>query len=84
MTGLHDPDAFRVAECVLQYLREHADAGDTVEGILTWWLDGAPSPTPAAVRRAMEWLVVQGCVERQTLPDGTVVYRNVRGPRPVT
>ena len=80
MTGPRDLDAWRVAERILHYLREHVDAADTAEGIVMWWIDLMPRPSLDTVRQVLASLVIDGRVEQQTLPDGTVVYRN---PRPV-
>lgn len=81
MNGPRDLEACRVAERIMAYLHEHADAADTAEGIAEWWLTEAPRPTTRMISRAMEWLLSQGRIERKHLPDGTVVYRNVRATR---
>jgi Fe2+ or Zn2+ uptake regulation protein len=78
MTGPRDSNAARVAEHIVQYLREHVDAADTADGILTWWLENMPTPSLRTVRRALALLVADGLIERHTLPDGTVVYRSPR------
>lgn len=43
-----------VATEILQYLVEHPQARDTVEGVLKWWLPISPVPrTKAVVQEAL-------------------------------
>ena len=78
MNGPRDFEACLVAERIMAYLHEHSDAADTAWGIATWWLDDSPRPMIRTIGRAIEWLLSEGRIEQQLLPDGTVVYRNVR------
>ena len=80
MTNDRRGDAIReIAERIMRYLYEHADAADAAEGVARWWLGGEPVES---IEAAMALLAHQGLVETNTLPDGTVVYRSARGTRP--
>ena len=74
MNGPRDP-ASRAAKRILSYLARHREAADTAQGIAAWWLSDAPPVTVAVAESALTQLVEQGLVERQALPDGTVIYR---------
>jgi hypothetical protein len=73
-----DADERRVdalAETIGRYLSKHRNAADTLEGIATWWLPGsADNDWLGHVKAAMEQLMRQGKVVRQTMADGTVIY----------
>lgn len=64
-----------VEEEILDYLRDHPRAADTLDGVVHWWLlhqrylRGLES-----VERALDELVARGLVERRTNLDGSVVY----------
>jgi hypothetical protein len=53
---------------VLQYLVDHPDAKDTIQGILRWWLSGGPAACEEeAVQGALDALVARGWLtQRQT------------------
>jgi hypothetical protein len=69
-------DARAAAIQIVQYLREHPDAADTLEGASRWWMH--PQQTPDVMERAMKMLEEVKVVERHNLPDGTVIFRASR------
>jgi hypothetical protein len=76
MSDKSDDDVQAVAIEIVRYLREHAEAADTVEGVARWWLTRQRyEEAVATVERAISLLVDGRMVERHTLPDGTAVYR---------
>jgi hypothetical protein len=75
-----EPLVQAVALAIAEYLAQHPDAADTVEGIQRWWLperfvDGAPEVLAAA----LEGLVARGVVVSVQLPDGGTLYGSPRG-----
>jgi Fe2+ or Zn2+ uptake regulation protein len=77
MSHKSDDDAQAVAAEIVRYLRQHAEAADTVEGVARWWLSRQRyEEAIATVERAMAMLVNRQMVEKHTLPDGTAVYRS--------
>ncbi|HEX2828609.1 MAG TPA: hypothetical protein VHP37_19805 [Burkholderiales bacterium] len=71
------PDAgVAVADAILRYLALHPDAADSEEGIAEWWMPEMGIGTNApAVAEALRSLHRNRLVERETLPDGRVIYR---------
>ena len=63
------------------YLRSHANACDTAEGIARWWLPqaGAGAAPLPVVEAALDWLVERGAVEPIPAADGRVRYRRAAG-----
>lgn len=60
---------------IVQYLRKHPRSKDTMEGIRTWWLDKGDVPVSAwHVEKALNWLIKNHAVVKETLPDGGVVF----------
>jgi hypothetical protein len=58
---------------ILQYLKEHPYAVDTVNGICNWWLKGNASTSE--VKAALEYLIRKGSIVAQVTSDGTVLYK---------
>lgn len=82
MNGPRDVEASQAAKRIMEYLEVHTDAADTAHGISIWWLADSPPLPDATIERAMAYLVADGRVEQQTLPDGTMVYRCRRATSP--
>src|SRR5262249_27359450 len=58
-----------VVRGILQYLVEHPDAKDTIEGILKWWLDGRVWKR-GKVQRALNLLISkEWLTKRETVPS---------------
>ena len=68
-------------EDILAYLREHPQASDSLEGIVSWWLPARFVAAREAVQHSLDRLVARALVERTRLADGTIVYgRPPHGP----
>jgi hypothetical protein len=63
---------------ILQYLIDHPDAKDTIQGILRWWLPGGIVVwEEAAVQEALDVLVAKGWVtQRPTIPSRPIYGLN--------
>ena len=70
----------RIVEAIENYLSAHPGAADSELGIAEWWLptEGVEAD-PREVATALDWLEAHHGVERQSLPDGRVIYRAARG-----
>jgi hypothetical protein len=66
-------------DTILDYLGEHPDAADTVDGIRQWWLLGSAARSTADVQAALDALVARGLLARSEQPGIQAVYR--RAPR---
>lgn len=63
-----------IAKEIATYLKRHPQAADTPEGIRDWWLSSRPSSLEE-VKRALEYLVRRGLVEKYPLANGQVLFR---------
>jgi len=61
------------AHLIERYVSEHPEAGDTVDGISQWWLEGHRG-SPAELQQALDYLVENVRLSRIVLADGTVIY----------
>jgi hypothetical protein len=70
-----DPDEqiMLMANLIERYVSEHPEAGDTVDGIQQWWLEGHGG-SPGEVQQAIDYLVEYVRLSRIVLADGTVIY----------
>lgn len=65
----------RLVEHIEAYLAGNPHAADTLSGIQTWWLSGAPSGvTLEELGDALRILVQRGALQRRRLPDGTQIF----------
>ena len=41
MNSIHDryTESYNLSDMILSYLKAHPNAGDTLEGVVNWWLD---------------------------------------------
>lgn len=63
------------AEQILQYLRNHPGACDTLEGITAWWLlRNRIDISLAEAQQAVDKLVAEGVVKEREGWDGRTVY----------
>jgi len=70
-----------VRNAILAYLDQHANAADTREGIIDWWLPIEQRALDRAViERALEMLVAEGLLVGTRLVDGTVLYGRAKAP----
>lgn len=60
---------------ILDYLKKHRDAGDTLEGISKWWLNLEKiEVTVDEVSSILETLITEGKVKRQVIHGKNPVY----------
>ncbi len=68
-------DDNEIVQRILEYLREHPQAGDTLEGIAKWWLMCQQlSDRVVSVQRSLEVLKAQGVILEHKRPDGRSFY----------
>jgi hypothetical protein len=72
--GERDPSLQDVVRCLARYLREHPNAGDTVDGIAQWWLGLTPASL-GLVECALGELERAAVVVGARAPDGRIHYR---------
>jgi hypothetical protein len=61
---------------ILNYLRRHPDAGDTLEGITRWWLECKSIDNNVdEIAEVLEVLTKQGILVVYKESNGTVFYR---------
>jgi Fe2+ or Zn2+ uptake regulation protein len=65
-----------ITRAILDYLRKHPDAQDTVDGITDWWLPEQKIKSRAAtVREALNVLVAEGLLLARKSKDSQIHYR---------
>lgn len=65
----------KIADDVLDYLRAHPGAADTLEGIATWWVQTkAVSESVDIVYRVLQALKFEGLIAEKKTPDGRTLY----------
>jgi hypothetical protein len=61
---------------IIEYLRTHPEAADSVDGILDWWIPSQPRENKKnELLRALEDLVQQGLIEEIVQENGSRHYR---------
>jgi hypothetical protein len=61
---------------ILDYIRKNPDTGDTLEGIVKWWLELARIESSVdEVADALENLIQKGIIRIRKLKDGTAFYK---------
>ena len=64
-----------IAEQIMNYLKSHPKAADSVEGVARWWLRRQQyEDAKHRVRKALDYLVTRGLVSKMRLADGNIVY----------
>ena len=67
-----------ICAAIVDHLRRHPLAADSVEGVARWWLGPAHAiVTTAQVERALNALVALQEMRRLRLMDGTILYSQV-------
>ncbi len=65
-----------LARQILAYLEDHLDAGDTLEGIVQWWLlECKIFQQTAAVQDALRYLAEQNLIVVEDRIRGRPIYR---------
>jgi len=63
-----------IAKDIKEYFRDNPNAGDTVEGIASWWVANQRlRNSTVLVHRALEYLVKQGELHKKVF-DGREIY----------
>ncbi|WLQ17090.1 hypothetical protein O5O45_14310 [Hahella aquimaris] len=71
----HEDDILKVCRKIVEYLKSHPSAADSLQGVMRWWLaEEADAYSWDSVQRALEGLARQGVIGRRTLSDGGVIY----------
>jgi hypothetical protein len=71
-----DSDVRRLADAIRQYLSEHPDAADTLEGVMNWWLlRQRYERAVAKVSQALELLVQQGDLTKIKHQGSPTIYK---------
>lgn len=66
---------YRLELRILDYLQTHQQAGDTLEGIASWWLASERiDESVVRVKRSLDNLKSKGVVRERKLPDGKSHY----------
>lgn len=65
-----------LSQRILQYLEKHPQAGDTLEGIVTWWLEqDRIDHLVNEVAEALRSLAHKGAIQTHTSQSGTTIYK---------
>lgn len=69
---------------LLDYLRRHPQAADTLRGIVNWWLPQQRYESGLRrIERVLSRLVVEGQLHCNRLPDGEVLYQLEKHVKPL-
>jgi hypothetical protein len=72
---MQDSSRAEIVEALLSYLVENADARDTLEGIVEWWLlDETIRPNAIEVKRVLDDLVAKKLVLERKTGDKRIHY----------
>ncbi len=64
-----------ISRIIVDYIRKHPDAKDTLEGITKWWLHLEKIESSVVdVSIALESLIKKGLVKRQKIKGSTPIY----------
>ncbi len=77
-----EKNVIRTAEDILQYLEEHTNAMDTLEGIAKWWIPRQRlDESLQTVDKALDYLVERKVICRRITLGGDPVYckKKVKG-----
>ncbi len=88
MPEIHpDDEIVTIAQEISDYLIGHANAADSLEGVVKWWLTRQRYEQAAdKVQQALEYLVKEGVVKKAHTTRGRSVYLSAsrRLPRKTT
>jgi hypothetical protein len=78
MTSDYDGRVKEIAMAIEAYLAAHPNAGDTLEGVLSWWLVDQPSVSRQCASDALDALIARRVVEQRKTEGGAVLYVRAR------
>ncbi len=68
-------DVRKLAAQIKRYIKNRPNAGDSLEGIATWWLrQQRTEDNLQLVEKAVTMLLTQGVIEKRTSPAGKGLY----------
>ena len=66
----------KISGVILNYLQRNPDAGDTLEGIVKWWMGFENIESSVEdVADVLESLLQKGIIRMHKLKDGTTFYK---------
>jgi Fe2+ or Zn2+ uptake regulation protein len=64
-----------VSQPIIKYLQSQPQAGDTLEGIVSWWLlRQQVEDSLASIQQVLDRLALEGIVKQRRGPDGRRFY----------
>lgn len=70
----HSDSQIRLRHALVEYIRNHPHASDTLPGILDWWIPRDLSVAPREVEAVLDDLVAKGMLQRTQLIDKSQLY----------
>lgn len=71
-------EVINVANEIMEYLHDHPNAADSLDGVVSWWLTRQRFKSAREiVERALEYLVDEGVVNKKIRGVNNPVYSNV-------
>lgn len=68
-----------MTQVIREYLSNHPQAADTLDGIMTWWMAREYYLRyRTIIEQALESLVDGGVLQKQEVADGEIVYSMIR------
>ena len=75
---LDNDDVVSVAKEIIDYLHEHPNAADSLDGVVNWWLTRQRIKSAKdIVERALDYLISEGVVDKKTHKGNESVYSNI-------
>ena len=71
-----ESDTTNLQREIVGYLQKNPNAGDSLEGVMNWWLSQRnKKPDVAEIEQVLEQLIAEGSVRKVSLVGGTILYR---------
>jgi Fe2+ or Zn2+ uptake regulation protein len=78
MTPFPHSNPSDICRGILQYLHDHPEAADSLDGIASWWLpQSGQSVTLESVQAALAQLVAEHRIARIDLADGRTLFQSI-------